>query len=759
MSSIDQKAPVVDVEEGEPLDDEAAEVAGSGDSDQEILDEALDRYRLCVDASSENESLAVDDLRFLAGEQWPAAAKAQRLQERRPALTINTLPTYLHQVTNDQLQNKVSIHVHPVDDDADTDVAEVLEGLVRHIEYDSNSETCYDTAVNGASAIGFGYFRVVTEFCDEKSFDQDLRFKRIRNHLSVKLDPLSTELDGSDMQYAFIESPMAVSGFKREYPKAKASDSTQFGNHMQFAGWLDKETVLVCEYYRIVKKTKTLYLATDGKGYFKEEKLEPGVRLTSKKRETTECTVEWFKITSSDVLERTIIKCKWIPVFPVYGDEIDIEGKVIRMGIIRRAKDPSQMYNYWMTSATEEVAMRNKTPYIGAVGQFETQSEQWQDANNRTYSTLEYDPVTVDNTLAPAPQRQPMADVPVGVLAMAGHARDNIKATTGLFDSSLGARGNATSGIQEKAQQRQGDTANFHYTNNRNMTVRHAGRCLIDMIPYYYDTERVIRIMNEDGTADRATINQPIPLEQRKQDPETGAIKTVLNDLTVGKYDVAISAGPGYDTLRQESLDGMIAMSQSWPKLMDVAGDKVIAAMDWPGSTEIAERVKKTLAPGIADDEENKNEPIIQTPHGPLPLSQASQAIATMDQTMQQMHERVQELEKLGEENKAAEIAVKRKEVEVKDKEATTHRITADADLLRAEAEAQAAGINVQTLIGAGIKDALSQLMDMPIEQVAGLADHPELQPQAGGAMPPGMPPNGAPVAAAAPELPAGPMQ
>ena len=659
-------------------------------SDDDILEEARDRYKLCESAESENKALAVDDLRFLAGDQWPETAKRQRAIEQRPCMTINTLPTFLHQVTNDQLQNKVSIHVHPVDEGADVEVAEVREGMIRHIEYDSNAETAYDTAVNSAAGIGFGWFRIMPEFCDEKSFNQDLKIKRIRNALSVKCDPLSTELDGSDMSYCFIEYPMARVDFKREYPDAKASNITDFSSGTAHYGWMDRDSVMVCEYYRIAKTSKTLYLASDNNGYFKDDKMPKGVRiLTGKKektRETNECKVEWFKITAIDILERTEILCKWIPVFPIYGDEIDILGRVIRMGIIRRAKDPSQAYNFWFTAATEEVAMRNKTPYIGAVGQFETQSDQWQDANRRTYATLEYDPVTVDGTLAPPPARQPMTDVPSGVLMMCNHSRDNIKATTGLFDSSMGAAGNATSGVHEKAQQRQGDTANYHYTNNRNITIAHAGRCLDYMLPFYYDTARMVRIMGEDGTATQAKINTPIPPEQRKPDPKTGAIKEIENDLSAGKYSVAITAGPGFDTLRQESLDGMIQTAKAWPKLMDVAGDKVIAAMDWPGATEIAERVKKTLPPGLTDDDEQSGQ-MVMTPEGPIPVEQAGAVIAQLDQATKVMQEQLQKAKVQDVQNTANELQIKQQQVDIEKYNAETARITADADAARATAE------------------------------------------------------------------------
>lgn len=688
-------------------------------TDDEILEEARTRYALCVDAESENRERALADLRFLSGDQWDDKDKTRRSIEGRPCLTINKLPTFLHQVTNDQRQNKPGIKVHPVDDDADEETAEVEQGLIRHIEYASNADVAYDRAVNSAAAIGFGYFQLTTDYVSPKSFDQEIRFKSIRNALSVKIDPLSTEPDGSDMQFAFIESQMARSEFEAKYPKAQANNKTLFSSGTSYQQWLTENTVLVCEYYRIERTPAKVVLLSNGESGYKDDMavLPPGVTVKNE-RDSYRQKVMWYKLTGVDILEKTEIKCDWIPLFPVYGDEIDIEGKVVRSGLVRYAKDPAQMYNYWMTSATEEVAMRNKTPYIGAEGQFEGYEGDWQNANNETFSYLQYKPVTIDGNLAPAPQRQPMADVPSGVLAMALHASDNIKATTGLFDSSLGARSNANSGKQEIAQQRQGDMANFHYTDNLNRTVKHAGRCILSMIPNYYDSERVVRILGADDTASHVKINAPIPPEQQQPDEETGAIKKVLNDLTVGQYDVTVSSGPSYDTMRQEAVDGMIQAGQSWPQLWQIAGDKMIAAMDWPGAEEIADRIKKTLPPGIAEDDDQAQEPLIQTHKGPLPASQAGQAIDMLSQQLEQAHAMLQKAEIDKQQIQMQELAIKDAEAKTKQFAAETDRVSADADLIRAQAEAAGTSANVQQIVQAATAEAIQRLLDSPAHEV-----------------------------------------
>lgn len=612
-------------EESEPLSAEEA---------AEVIKDAKDYLELCNTAYGSNRADQVDDLEVLAGNHWPPEVERQRELDNRPCLTINKLPTFLHQVTNDQRQNVPGIKVSPVGSDANDETAKIMQGMTRHIEYASNSDIAYDRAVNSAAAIGEGYFELTTRYCRPDSFDQEIAFRSFRNMFQVYFDPMSEEPDGSDAKRGAVSARVPRKDFEREYPNADATTqgfSSGMGDPTN-KEWLGADFVRVMRFYRIEETPAVVVMLSNGESGYEEDLLEmpEGVTVVRKRKGSRPRTM-LYKLTALEVLEHTEIKCRWIPLFPVYGDELDIDGKVIRSGVIRHAKDPSKMYDYWMTNATEEVAMRTKTPYIGAEGQFEGYEEEWESANVRNYSYLEYKPVTLDGNLAPPPQRQSMADVPVGQIQMAMHANDNIKATTGLFDSSLGARGNATSGKQEVAQQRQGDLANFHYSDNLNRTVRHVGRCIIDMIPHYYDTHRVVQIMGEDDTVSSVEINKP-------ESAIGSSVAKTLNDVTVGEYAVTVKAGPSYDTLRQQSADSMIELGGKWPKLMEVAGDKVIRAMDWPGASEMADRVKKTIPPQLLEGEDDSEAPpMVQTPRGPIPLDQAGQMLVEMDQQMQEM--------------------------------------------------------------------------------------------------------------------------
>ena len=613
-------------------------------TDDEIIADAKARFKQCQD----NDGGRADSLaafRFVDENQhWDEADLRQRTIDGRPALTTNLLSAFVRQVVNDARQNEISIKVHPVGNGATDEVADVYAGLIRHIEYDSGASAAYVTSLEHAVKGGFGYFRLLAEYTGPDSFDQKLAIKRVRNPFSTMTDPMATEADSSDMQFALISETMSRAAFKMEYPKATATDD-QIGRGIGDAnGWITGDACRVCEFYRIEKVRKTLVMMSDGTTRYSDDReLPPEGVLPVATRETLVPKVMWYKLTACEVLERAEIPCRWIPVFPVYGNESDLDGRINRKGLVNDAMDPCRMYDYWLTAATEEIALRTKTPFIGAAGQFEGFEEDWTAANRKSIAYLEYNPVTLEGALAPPPSRQPPADVPSGFIAMSQIARDNIKAVTGIFDASLGSRSNETSGKAILARQREGDTSTFNFPDNLARSVTHLGRCMVDMIPKIYDTERMQRILEPDGTARTVTLNERLPQPKMGKD---GAMQAIANDMTLGDYAVAIDTGPAYTTLRQEAADSMLSVGQSWPRLFEVAGDKVIRAMGWPNAGDIADRVAKGMPPGLVEKTEGgENEPMVMVGDQSVPIEQAAKMIADMQAALEQAQQELERFE------------------------------------------------------------------------------------------------------------------
>lgn len=591
----------------------------------EILRVARERFVLSEEAFSDIRSIALEDLEFRAGEQWPEGVKNERNLDGRPCLTINRIPQFIRQITNDQRQNRPAIRVSPVDDKADIETAKILQGMIRHIEYNSSADTAYDTAFEGAVTKGFGYFRIITDYVDAKSFDQEILIKKIQNSFSVYPDPFSKESDGSDMNWCLIVDDVNKDDYDAMYGESELSQMQDWqGIGDQSEGWVSGKSCRIAEYFYKDYKETTIVLLSNGQVIEKSEAKNLPIDVTIvNERKASIPTVKWLKINGIEILEETEWMGQWIPIIPVYGDELNVNGKKILEGVIRHAKDSQRMYNYWASTETEAIALAPKAPYLVAEGQIKGFENQWREANRKNQAFLTYKPVSSGGTTIGAPQRNTY-EPPVQAVSNARMlASEDLKATTGIYDAALGNRSNENSGVAIQRRNAQSQTSNFHFVDNLSRSLKHAGRILVDLIPKIYDAPRAARILGEDGEQEIVRIN-----EEFEKDGQI-----VNYNLSRGKYDVAVDVGPSFATKRQEALTSMIDLTKTYPQIMGVAGDLLVKNMDWQGAQEIADRLKKTLPPGVADDDKNKQ----QVP--PEMQAQMQQMGGMIDQLTQKLNE------------------------------------------------------------------------------------------------------------------------
>ena len=558
----------------------------------EIINEMRRRLQLAREAEGGNRTDMLDDLRFSFGEQWPAAMKMARQQEGRPALTINKTDTFVRSVVNNMRASRPRIRVHPVSDGACVKKANVIEGLIRHIEVNSNADLAYDTGAEYQTRSGEGFWRIASRYIADDSFDQELYIDRIRNPFTVYMDPSATMPDGSDADWCIITSSMKKTAFRKKYPRAKIADVKDLGAGDDKAVWASAEEVVVAEYYRFVDKEDELWLLSNGAKMLKsraplsehELLVNHNIRVVHR-RPTTSRQLKWSLCTAVEELDERDQPGKYIPVVRVVGAEMIDNGRVIRFGMVRQLKDPQRMYNYWRTQETEFVALAPLAPWLIAEGQDEGHENEWQNANRKSYSRLVYKPVKgEEGEVLPPPQRLTPQQIPAASVNAAVAASEDLKAVAGMFDPSLGAPGQETSGVMVRARQGQSDMSNYHFYDNLTRAIRQTGVVLLDLIPYYYDTQRVIRILGVDGVPQTTTINE-------KQRDEMGAIQQVLNDVTVGTYDVVMETGPGYQTKRQENSDMLLGLLKTMPQVAQTAGDLVVRQMDFEAASDVADRL------------------------------------------------------------------------------------------------------------------------------------------------------------------------
>lgn len=674
--------------------DQKSETSDSSmEETKKLLNLAQEQFKNCVAAERENRENILDDQKFYMGSpdncwQWPADVKKLRESDTagaRPTLTINRLPHIVNQITNETRQNKPAIKVIPVNDDGDAKASEIYSGIVRHIEYMSDADIAYETANEQQTVGGIGYIRVLTEYSDDKNFDQDIRIRRVRNSLSVYLDPDIQQPDGSDAKFAFVTELLGEEEFKAQYPDAEAESwDMAIGDIKQL--WFDNGKIRIAEWWRIEESYETLKLWPNGQQTVGDVDvtlmgLEEGAEPI-KTREVCIRKVLCRKITGSQILEETQWMGKYIPIARVVGNEFDIEGKVVVSGLVRNAKDAQRMYNYWVSQEAEMLALAPKAPFVGYDGQFEGHEEKWKQANIVNYPYLEVNPIVdpIAKTVLPLPQRLAPPMPSAGILTAKQGAADDLRATTGKYEASLGMQGNETSERAINTRQMEGDISTYHYSGNLARGIRFVGRILLDLIPKIYDTRRVIRIIGEDGEFDFVAID---PSQQQalheQRDQQTGQLIGKVFNPNVGKYDIAISVGPSFTTKRREALRAMDTMVQSNPALWGVIGDLLVKNMDWPGSQQMAERLKATLSPAVADvvrQQEEKTGQMVVPP----------QLKAQMMQMSQQLQQAIQQLQHSGLENEKLKVQLQ------SDTQAATAKVhDADTKLIGTLAKAKSA--------------------------------------------------------------------
>lgn len=715
----------------------AGKVTARGGTDatdsRDTLQMMRDRFKQALSCYAESREDELDDLRFMAGSpdnqwQWPQDVLATRgsvqgqTVNARPCLTINKLPQHVRQVTNEQRQNRPSGKVIPVNDQADVEVAEVLDGIVRHIEYMSDADVAYDTACENQVTYGEGYIRLLTEYCYEDSFDQDIKIARVRNSFSVYMDPLIQDPCGADAEWCFITEDMTKEEYQRLYPNASPVSTimAQGIGDQDISQWITDDTIRIAEYFYIDHKPDTLYLYPGNQTAFKNSPEDRSMRAMGltplRERSVDRKRVMWMKTNGFEVLEEREWAGKWIPVIRVIGNEFQVDGRIFISGIVRNAKDAQRMYNYWTSQEAEMLALAPKAPFIGYGGQFEGYEYQWKTANTQNWPYLEVNPDVTDGSGAvlPLPQRAAPPLPQTGLIQAKMGASEDIKSTTGQYNASLGQVSNERSGRAILARQKESDTGTYHYVDNLARAVRYVTRQLVDLIPKIYDTQRIARIIGIDGETNMVKIDPTQPEPVKKIVDQTGIVIDKIYNPSVGRYDVVVTTGPSYMTKRQESMEAMSQILQGNPNLWAVAGDLFVKNMDWPGAQEMAARLRKTIDPKLLADQDN--DPALQA---------AQQQIEAMGQEMQQM---VAMLQSVNQSMEAQKLDIDRfkaeTDAEVKSYEAETRRLQAVAAGMQPEQVQEVVMQTLRDVMTAGDM-AIAGRMEMP-EQATPAQEMPQ---------------------------------
>lgn len=648
---------------------------------KKIIERASKRLQQWEDVMKDNIRESLADVKFaLLGEQWDADMLTDR--QGRPCLTVNKLAQYINQVVNEQRQAKQGIKVVGVDGQSDKAVADIETGLIRNIEYLSRADLAYETAYEHAVSGGLGYFGVITCYAGEDTFDQDIRIRTFDNFLAVKCDVSAIMADGSDMNWAFVEDKLPKEDFEEEYGEYKSDavpDSYQ-------EAWHDDDCVYIREYWERNREPIKLTLWSDGVTRKEGEPVPPGLSLV-REREAYQYKVKMYKLAGDRVISESSFPASCIPIFPVYGKRLNVEGRIHIMGLVRFARDPQRMFNYWRSSMAEKIALTPLSPYLVEAEMVEGYEKVWENANVKPFPFLPYK----RTASGAAPQRASSGADVSGIVEANMQAEVDIKASVGIYDPQLGINQGGQSGRAILALQKQGDTSTFNFQDNLARAKAQCGRVMVELIGNLYDTTRIVRVLGEDGESDLVTINQKVP--------GPNGVMQVLNDVTLGKYDVEVTTGPSFATQRMETSQAMLDFMQAYPAAAPVIGKRLAKLQDWDGAEEIAEELA-ALAPG----QQNPQAMVQQV---------AEQAKAAMDTMRQQYEGQIKQLQ----DDKAIEWAKLKLEAQ---KVKNDHEKT-EIERMKATGElAQSLGPQLQTLASEAVAMALQNAKQDEIEESQG---------------------------------------
>lgn len=576
--------------------------------DERIVVEGKQRFQRVENWEADFRSAFLEDLRFSHADSrnmwaWPNDIRRNRDVDERPVLTVNKTFVHCMQIINDSRQNPASVTVRPTGGEATFESAQVLEGVIRRIEYNSNAQAAYDKAIEFQVFGGIGYWRVVTDYAGDDSFDQEIYIRRIKDPLNVYMDPDINQVDGSDSRFAFVFDDLPKEEFKQRYPKHKdVAGKAAFGNA---DNWLTKDHIRVAEYYRRID-VKHVIVAftnpiTNTTQIMRKDEIDPilweqvASDPSTRTREVTDHKVEWFLIAGDEIIDRADWPGKFIPVVRIIGSEIIVGGELDRKGHTRALIDPQRIYNYWTSSAVEQVALQAKMPYMAPVAAIEGYETYWESANRINYAVLPYKHIDDDGQPIPPPTRQTPPQMAGAYIEGLKISANEMMMVSGQYQAVMGQPSNETSGKAINERQRQGENATYHYIQNYAHGIRYTGKILIDLIPKIYDTPRVMKIMAEDGTGSDVQLDpQAKAAYVQNTNKVTQEVTRIFNP-NVGKYEVESDIGPSYGTRRQEAFNAFEKIATSSPVMMSVVGDLMFKNADFPGADEIAERLKRMV--------------------------------------------------------------------------------------------------------------------------------------------------------------------
>jgi hypothetical protein len=577
----------------------------------ESFSDALKDFQAHYEAEKDNREPAEEDNRFCASDQWDDQIRQQRQTDLRPVLTIDKTGQYVRQVSGDWRKASPTVEVIPDDDDASPEIANIFDGMIRQIEYKSLAAQVYSWGLECAARCGIGHWRLGTRYAEGDTFDQEVYVERIVDPLSVTWDAAAIKLDRSDATVCYVSDMMPRADFDEKFKGSLASDFPQDQDTGSTLFWSRGDFVRVASRYTVEIKTHTVALLWDGRVIKVKDGTKPGGQVARVRKVETPCVYHQLMSGNDFLSDKEKLPGRYIPIVPVIGEEIAVDGRLIRRGIVRTLKDPQRLYNLALSANAEIIGAQPKAPFIGPLDSFKGLERYWNAANKVNLPYIPYN-ANKDMPNGGRPERSSPPQGSPAVLDQMRLANEDMNAVTGIYPAALGQRSNETSGKAIEARQREADTGTFLYFDNANVAIKRTGDIMVDLIQAVYDGERKATVLSKEGEEGKIDINKGI---------STMEGPAILNDITTGRYVAKIRPGANYATAMEQAKEALRDLMQN-PQIAPIIADKYVKSLDIPGGEEIEERLKRALPPQLLGD---------QPEQPPDPMAEIMQRLTVME--------------------------------------------------------------------------------------------------------------------------------
>lgn len=651
--------------------------------------EAQRLYQDALDATTRQREQIAEDLRFSdpsEPDQWDHKIKSQRENDpggARPCLVFDQTGQYVANVAGQVEQAPPAIHAIPVGNGADRKVAEQLDGFFRHIEHTSRAKQHYTRALTSAARTGVGYLIVRPDYVNRALNWQEPRISSEGDPLRVVLDPWSVEIDGSDADYGFLLTPYSHKAFERKFGKA---EKVSFADEEKKQSVDDRESILVAESWRTDERTQNMIVCNDAMtgeemaleeaDYWQRMKDQPQSLVVAvdeygqPRTYKDKCkVVKWGLMSGVAALEdEREYPASGIGIVPVYGYVGWSNGRMHYCGVPRRAMNAQRSYNYHMSEMHVFMGQAPKSPWIVPVRSVAGLEALWDRASVDSRAYLPYHDVDETGAAIAAPQRNQSSTNLQNHIAGAEQALHDIQASLGMYQASLGAPSNESSGVAIEARKQQGEAATAHFPSHLAAALGQVGKLCMEMIPRLIDTKRQLRILGIDETPGTVTID-PEQSDAMQETPQGLSINP-----NVGQYDVRVVVGASFSTQRAQAQTAYTEMMRANPALTPALAPLWAQTLDVPHADKLAQ-VLTAMAPDpvkaiLSPEDKDK-------PNTAQLLQQVDQLKQALQEAIQHAQDAQQEADEAKDaaEDKDEESEAKLAELSIKKYEAETKRL------------------------------------------------------------------------------------